>query len=72
MISSLTYCFYFFYCYPVQGNVIMVRDRHHLTNTYSSTFGHYIFNDVFPYIKQAKAEKIAKKKAAQLAITSSN
>ncbi|MFC6291910.1 hypothetical protein BHU61_02200 [Macrococcus epidermidis] len=54
------------YCFPVQGNVIMVRDRHHLTNTYSSTFGYYIFKDVFPYLKEAKAEKIAKKKAEKL------
>ncbi|WP_414054041.1 SGNH hydrolase domain-containing protein [Macrococcus equi] len=54
------------YCYPVQGNVILVRDSHHLTNTYSSTFANYIFRDVFPYLKEAKAEKIAKKKAERL------
>ncbi|WP_414047861.1 SGNH hydrolase domain-containing protein [Macrococcus equi] len=48
------------YCYPTQGNVILVRDRHHLTNSYSSTFSYYIYKDLYRFLIDAHAERVAK------------
>lgn len=39
------------YCSPTQGNVIIVRDRHHLTNTYSKTFSYYLSKDLIPFLR---------------------
>ncbi|TDM50805.1 hypothetical protein ETI06_02175 [Macrococcoides goetzii] len=47
------------YCNPTQGNIIIMRDKHHMTNTYSRTFYHYIFKDLYPYLKEVRAGKIA-------------
>lgn len=47
------------YCNPTQGNVTIMRDKHHMTNTYSRTFYHYIFKDLYPYLKEIRAEKLA-------------
>ncbi|MFC6118387.1 SGNH hydrolase domain-containing protein [Macrococcoides bohemicum] len=40
------------YCSPTQGNVIIVRDRHHLTNTYSKTFSYYLARDLMPFLRK--------------------
>lgn len=48
------------YCNPTQGNVILVRDKHHLTNSYSSTFSYYIYKDIYRFLLEAHAERVAK------------
>lgn len=48
------------YCNPTQGNVILVRDKHHLTNSYSSTFSYYIYKDLYRFLLEAHAERVAK------------
>lgn len=48
------------YCNPTQGNVILTRDKHHLTNSYSSTFSYYIYKDIYRFLIEAKKERIAR------------
>lgn len=48
------------YCNPTQGNVILTIDRHHLTNSYATTFGNIIFKDIYSFLIEAKKDRTIK------------
>ncbi|ATD30799.1 hypothetical protein KYI11_04725 [Macrococcoides bohemicum] len=48
------------YCNPTQGNVILTIDRHHLTNSYASTFSSIIYKDIYKFLIAANKERLQK------------
>ncbi|WJP98173.1 SGNH hydrolase domain-containing protein [Macrococcus bovicus] len=47
------------YCYPVKGNVMIIRDQHHLTDSFARTFSTYIERDMMPILREVRAKKLA-------------